>query len=123
MIRFIFSFVVICGICGCASDKFEHGPQGTIAYLVQVETSEPGARIEAENNYIGLSPLTLKIFGDRDGTFHNFGSQEYVVKAYPVHPGQIVQQKAFRTGGWFQPEDKVPTRIYFDLDAGKPPQK
>jgi hypothetical protein len=30
--------------------------------------------------YFGKIPLTLKIYGDKDGTFHNFGSQEYVVQ-------------------------------------------
>jgi len=106
---------------GCAtpapdSGKAEHGPQGTIAYMVEVESSEPGARIEANGDYVGKTPLTLKIFGDRDGTFHNFGSREYIVKAYPVRSGQYVQTKVFRTGGWFSAEDMIPHRIYFDLD-------
>ena len=93
----------------------EAGPGGTIAYLVQVETSEPGARIEANGEDVGKSPLTLKIYGDKDGTFHNFGSYDYVIKAYPVRPGQSVQTKVFRTGGWFMPEDKIPSKVYFDM--------
>jgi len=93
----------------------ERGPNGTIAYIVEVETNEPGARIEANGDYIGKTPCTLKIFGDKDGTFHNFGSYQYVIKAYPVRQGQYVQTKVFRTGGWFTPEDRIPTRLYFDL--------
>ncbi len=110
------SLIAGCGTTSPDSGKVERGRDGTIAYLVEVESSEPGARIEANGDYVGKTPLTLKIFGDRDGTFHNFGSQEYTLKAYPVKSGQFVQTKVFRTGGWFSQEDQVPHRIYFDLD-------
>jgi hypothetical protein len=105
-------------ITGCASTPpdVEKGPNGTIAYYVQVESSEPGVRIEADNDYIGKTPLTLKIFGDRDGTFHNFGSSEYVIRAFPANTNQYMQTKVFRTGGWFSQEDKIPTRVYFDMN-------
>jgi len=115
-------------LAGCATsnssgEKPERGPHGTIAYLVQVESSEPGARIEANGDYIGKAPCTLKIFGDKDGTFHNFGSYHYIVTAYPVRPGQQQQTKDFRTGGWFTPEDMVPKRIFFDFGPIPEPQK
>ncbi len=64
--------IVLAG-CSSAPPDAERGPNGTIAYYVQVESSEPGVRIEANNDYVGKTPLTLKIFGDKDGTFHNFG--------------------------------------------------
>ena len=105
-----------CGTPKEVGDRPERGPDGTIAYLVQIETSEPGARIEADGDYVWDSPMTLKIFGDRDGTFHNFGSYEYVISAYPVRQGQYVQTKVFKTGGWFTSEDRIPKRLYFDLD-------
>jgi len=105
-------------IAGCASGPpgAEHGPQGTVAYLVQVESSEPGARLEVNNDYVGTTPMTLKIWGDKDGTFHNFGSQEYIIRAFPANTNLFVQTKAFRTGGWFSQEDKIPSRLYFDLN-------
>jgi hypothetical protein len=111
---------LICAFAGCATSnstaqKPERGPGGTIAYLVPIETNEPGVRIEVNGDYVGKTPITLKIFGDKDGTFHNFGRYEYVIKAYPVGPGQYVQTKVFRTGGWFTPEDRIPTRLYFDV--------
>jgi hypothetical protein len=104
-------------LSGCATSgtKVEKGREGTIAYYVQVEASDSGVRIEAENDYVGNAPLTLKIFGDKDGTFHNFGSQEYVIKAYPTDTNRFVQTKVFNTGKWFQPEDKIPKRIFFDM--------
>lgn len=103
---------------GCASAPrgAEHGPQGTIAYMVQLESSEAGARIEVNNDYVGKTPMTLKIWGDKDGTFHNFGSQEYIIRCFPVNTNQFVQTKAFRTGGWFSQEDRIPSRLYFDLN-------
>ena len=118
---FTFALGVLLALAGCATssstaEKPERGPNGTIAYMVQIETSEPGARIEANGDYVGKSPTTLKIFGDKDGTFHNFGSYEFIIKAYPVRQGQYLQTKVFRTGGWFTAEDRIPTRLYFDLD-------
>jgi hypothetical protein len=117
-------------LAGCATSnstaqKPERGPGGTIAYMVPVETSEPGARIEVNGEDMGKAPLTLKIFGDKDGTFHNFGSYDYTIKAYPVQQGQSVQTKVYRTGGWFTPEDRIPSRIYFQmtLETTTPTQK
>jgi hypothetical protein len=104
---------------GCAtgsSRKAERGPDGTIAYKVQVESSTPGARVEVNEDYIGRTPLTLTIFGDKDGTFHNFGSKDYIIRAFPVATNQFLQTKVFRTGGWFSEEDRVPSRIYFDME-------
>lgn len=105
-------------LSGCAGTKrgLEKGPEGTIAYLVEIEASEPGARVEANGDYVGKTPLTLKIFGDKDGTFHNFGSQQYVIQVFPANTNQFVQTKVFRTGGWFSQEDRVPKRLYFDLN-------
>ena len=104
---------------GCATNspqKAERGPNGTIAYLVQIEATEPGARIEANDDYVGTTPVTLKIFGDRDGTFHNFGSQEYIIRALPLNTNQTAQTKVFRTGGWFSQEDQIPHRLFFDMN-------
>src|SRR5258705_899035 len=82
-------------LAGCAIDgpKPEKGKEGTIAYLIEVESSEPGARLEVNNDYVGRTPTTLKIFGDKDGTFHNFGSYEYRITPSPVRAGQQAQTK------------------------------
>lgn len=106
-------------LSGCVStdvDQPERGKDGTIAYFVSIEASEPDVRIEANNDYIGMAPLTLKIFGDRDGTFHNFGSQEYIIRAFPKDPNKPPQTKVFRTGGWFSQEDQIPKKLYFDMN-------
>ncbi len=98
----------------------ERGPNGTMAYNVSIESSEPGVRIEANGEYVGNTPLTLKIFGDADGTFHDFGSYFYVVQAFPLHTNQFVQTRVFRTGRLFTPEDYIPRQIYFDMNQPPP---
>jgi len=105
-----------------ANEKPERGPNGTIAYYVSVESNPVGVRIEANGDYIGNTPLRLKIFGDKDGTFHNFGSYDYIIKAYPPKPDQDPQAKHFRTGGWFTAEDMIPKRVYFDFGPAPEPK-
>jgi hypothetical protein len=111
--------VVIATGCSTAqSPKAERGPDGTIAYKVEVESSTPGARIEVNDDYVGKAPITITIYGDADGTFHNFGSKDFVVRALPSGTNQFPQTKLFRTGGWFSEEDRVPKKIYFDMEQG-----
>ena len=100
---------------GTQANKPEKGPQGTIAYYIQVESSEPGARVEVDGDYIGNTPMKVRVFGDKDGTFHNFGQDDYMVRVFPVSKGQFVQTKVFKTGRWFSQEDRIPGRLYFDL--------
>ena len=111
-----FSTILATGCASSPTGKPERGPDGTIAYQVLVESSTPGARIEVNEDYIGKTPLTLTIFGDKDGTFHNFGSKDYIIRAFPVTISQFPQTKVFRTGGWFSEEDRIPSRLYFDLE-------
>src|SRR5438105_4424520 len=98
----------------------ERGPGGTVAYNVVIEASEPGATIKANGEEIGKTPVTLKIYGDADGTFHDFGSYYYVVQAFPVASNQFTQTRVFRTGHLFTPEDMVPRQIYFDMTKPAP---
>lgn len=99
-----------------AAASTEKGPDNTVAYYVDIESSEPGVRIEADGEDAGLTPLRLKIYGDRDGTFHHFGRFEYVIRAIPSQPGQHVQTKVYHTGGFFTDEDRIPSRIFFQMN-------
>src|SRR6266567_4655326 len=94
----------------------ERGPHGTMAYEVPVEASEPGIRIEVNGQYVGTTPLRLKIWGDPDGTFHDFGSEYYMVRALPLTTNQYPQMRVFGTGHMFGPEDHIPQRIFFDMN-------
>jgi hypothetical protein len=114
---FCFSLALAGLFAGCetAPPGVEQGPHGTIAYDVQIESLPPGARIEANGQVVGTAPLHLKIFGDKDGTFHDFGSYYYVIRALPIATNQYVQTRVFQTGKMLTPEDHIPSRIDFDL--------
>jgi hypothetical protein len=104
--------------CAAPDSEFktaERGPQGTVAYRVRVESNEPGVRIEVNHQYAGTTPLEVKIFGDKDGTFHCFDDPNYVVQAIPVKTGQLRHSKYFHTGDFFTGEDRIPKRIFFDM--------
>ena len=109
-------------LVGCQSlpPGAEPGPHGTMAYNVPVEASAPGARIEVNGQDVGEAPVNIKIFGDPDGTFHDFGSYYYVVKAFPVSTNQFAQTRVFRTGHMLTPEDHIPGKIYFDMNQPAP---
>ena len=93
-----------------------------MAYDVLVDATPPGARIEANGQDVGQTPVHIKIFGDRDGTFHDFGSPWYVVKAFPIETNQFPQVRFFGTGHLFGPEDRIPSKILFDMNQQAPPQ-
>jgi hypothetical protein len=109
-------------LSGCQSipPGAERGPNGTMAYDVLVDASAPGAHIRANGQDIGNTPVHLKIFGDPDGTFHDFGSYNYVVEALPLATNQFPQARYFQTGHLMTPEDHIPSQIYFDMN--QPPQ-
>jgi hypothetical protein len=98
----------------------ERGPHGTIAYEVQIEATDPGAKIEANGEFVGNTPVRIKIFGDRDGTFHDFGSPYYVIKALPLTTNQYPQTAVYGTGRYFGREDRIPQRIDFDMTKPQP---
>jgi hypothetical protein len=110
-------------ITGCETvpPGTERGPHGTIPYEVLIETSPPGARIEANGQVVGEAPLRLKIYGDKDRTFHDFGSDYYVIRALPEATNQYPQVAMFGTGRWFGPEDRIPEQLAFDMNQ-KPPE-
>src|ERR1051325_1527782 len=109
-------------LVGCQSipPGAERGPNGTMAYDVLVEASQPGAHIEVKGQQVGDAPVHIKIYGDPDGTFHDFGSFYYVVRALPVATNQYPQAAMFRTGHMFSPEDRIPPRISFDMNQPQP---
>lgn len=112
-------FPVAILLAGCAttdSPNVEKGPQGTIAYYVPIESNLPGTKIEVNYNVIGVAPVTTKIFGDRDGTFHNFGSDEFVVRAYPADTSYYPKTQIFKTGAFSIKDDMIPKKITFNFD-------
>lgn len=106
-------------VSGCATTEdpnVEKGPQGTIAYNVPIESNLPGTKIEVNYQVIGTAPVTVKIFGDRDGTFHNFGNDEYTVRAYPGDSSYYPKTQIFKTGAFSIKDDMIPKKITFNFD-------
>ena len=103
--------------CETVPPGAERGPHGTIAYDVLIDASAPGARIQANGEDVGNRPVHLKIFGDLDGTFHDFGSPYYMIRALQLTTNRFAQVRFFGTGQWFGPEDRIPRQIYFDMNS------
>jgi len=106
--------------CETVPEGTDRGPHGTVPYQVAIEASEPDVKIHANGQDVGTAPMTLKIYGDKDGTFHDFGSYEYIIQAFPNKTNQYVQTRVFQTGKMFTPEDKIPPQIYFDMNQQPP---
>jgi hypothetical protein len=113
-------------LAGCASSSTttaggsDRGhPSGTIPYDIVIEASDEGSRIEVDSEYVGKAPLTVTIYGDKDGTFHGSGDGYTTFRAFPVKPGQYIQTKRFLNGAqsfMFGQQDRIPKRLYFDLN-------
>ena len=72
-----------------------------------------------DGEYAGVSPITVTMYGDKDGTFHGAGDGYTTFRAYPVKPGQFIQTKSFLNGAqafMFGQQDRIPKRLYFDLN-------
>ena len=113
--------IVILAGCQTLPPGAEPGPHHTMAYYVSIEASEPGARIEANGEDAGQTPVRLKIFGNPNGTFHDFGSDYYVIRALPLNTNQFPQVRMFGTGRGPAPRERIPQRIYFDMNHAAPP--
>ena len=120
MLTVVASFMGLLTGCETYPPGAERGPHGTMAFYVQVEAAPPGARVEVNGEVMGNAPLQLKIFGDKDGTFHDFGPEFYVIRGLPIATNQFVQTQWFGTGHMFGPESRIPTRVYFDMNNPSP---
>ena len=121
--RLSFILLAVMGtLTGCQTfpPGAERGPSGTMAYEVPITASHPGTKIYADGQLVGEAPVTLKIFADTDGTFHNFGSDQYVLQAVPAETNLHTQIRVFYTGGMFIQEDKIPPSVHFDMNRPPP---
>jgi hypothetical protein len=109
---------LVAAMLGCSSTpKADKGPEGTKAFYVQVQTSREGVSIETNNVFAGKAPLVLRLMGDKDGTFHNFGSPQYVIRALPESTNSFIPTQVFKTGDKSSPGDRVPGLIFFDMNS------
>jgi hypothetical protein len=104
------------GLLSCSSTpKADKGPESTKAFYVQVQASREGVSIETNNVFAGKAPFVLRLMGDQDGTFHNFGAPEYVVRAVPETTNAFIPTQAFKTGDKSSPGDRIPGLIFLDM--------
>jgi hypothetical protein len=115
-VMMLMSLTLILAGCQTSPPDSETGPDKTVAHYMKVESSEPGVTIETNKIFAGVTPVTLKVNGDVTGTFHNFGSSEYVLRAFPLSSNQFPQTKVFKTGTSSIPGDHIPGLIFFDMD-------
>ena len=103
-------------IAGCeTTPSSEKGPEHTKTFYVQVQASVEGVRIETNNAFAGNAPLTLRILGNKDGTFHNFGNPQFVFRALPLTTNGLAPVQVFKAGTSSSPGDRIPGLIFFDM--------
>jgi len=93
-------------------------------YRVAVEVSDPGCRIEVNNEHVATITNTVGeiiLWGYSDGRFRQ--NQLVHILAYPVKHGQYQQSKHFYNRD--RDREPIPHRIYFDLnlEPTKPTEK
>ncbi len=77
-----------------------------------IDTEPEGARIEVNDEYQGVSPITVMVTANPDGTW----MQSTDIRALPIYDGQYVQSKHF----YAFDQRKVPKRILFDMNLVRP---
>jgi len=109
--------VAVLLLAACSSTTpAEKEPHGTKLFYIQIQASHEGVSIETNNVFAGKAPFTLGVLGNKGGTFHNFGSLEYVVRAVPAVTNGSWPTQAFKTGDGSTPGDRIPGMIFFDMD-------
>ena len=84
-------------------------------FTVKIISEPLGAKIEINNNYVGETPITVKVEGWQDTQTFIRG---HTIVAHPVEAEREVQIKSFM--GWHKPDktygDKIPNTIYFNMN-------
>ena len=75
-------------------------------YVVEFTSDPPGAKVELDNKYAGVTPFSMR-FDGRYSTNNN-----RYVNAYPVGSGQYAQTKMISPGGFYPP------KINFKMNVG-----
>ena len=127
MNRLILLFVLVV-LTGCNSGEIKklftpdpvtvalpRGIRGSYGHLVRVETHEPGAKVEINKGYVGTTPCTIVVYGDRKRTFR--GNMDTTISVYPspTASNQFMQTKEFTGGGKGRQKEQIPEALYFDL--------
>ncbi len=118
----LFVSVIMMFLSAC-TQGFEVSPKSEIKpFRIKIISEPSGAKIEVNNNYVGETPVTIKVDGwESTRTFTRTTS----IIAHPVRVGGEVQSKVFV--GWSEPDytygDKIPKIIYFNMNLVRIPEQ
>ena len=127
-LKIIIIFITILMFGGCQTTKDGVYPSHpnefsvTKNFTIKIISEPSGAKVEVNNNYVGKTPLTIKVEGWRDTqTF----IRSHTIVAHPVRAGGETQVKYFM--GWSRPDksygDKIPNTIYFNMNLIRIPEQ
>lgn len=91
------------------------GPRGTYGHTVRVETHEPGARVEVNKEYRGITPCTVVVFVEKRREIKREMDVQIAVYPAPTATNQFLQTKSFSGGGKGRRPERLPEAVYFDL--------
>lgn len=101
--------------CSTKAPQASVAPAGTVPYDILITANGSGARVTVNGEDMGNTPLHLKVYGDRDGSFHDYGSYSFLVSAHPLTSDQFVQTRVFATNRNTAGGDAIPQAIQFDM--------
>jgi hypothetical protein len=107
------SILILCVFLFWAGCSVETPETSTTIYITKVISDPPGARIELDDDYIGVTPLEIQwevLKSNRTLT------SDHEIRALPTAPGQYVQTKSFIYFSWNAPV--APKTIFFDMHLG-----
>lgn len=88
-------------------------------FEIEIESKPQGARVEVNHDYIGDTPFTYTVQGNKNRTFEGGwieeGYVEFVVTPPFEQTNLFIHKKTFRPGGFFEEGDRIPKRMFFDL--------
>ena len=106
--------IVVSALCGIVT-----GCGSLPKFQVAIDSDPQGVRVDVNNDYVGKTPTTFTIAGNRDRSFNGNWVQgsmiEFVATPPAGEPNLFVQRKLFRPSAFFQQGDHIPERVFFDM--------
>ena len=93
---------------GCSSGRTAIVDIAAYEHVVEVITDPPGARIVVNDDYVGDSPVTIRLLAYQTPSGNIRLTGRYVVEAIPAAAGQYTQCRVL-TGS-------PPTRLFFAMN-------
>jgi hypothetical protein len=102
--------VILSLTAGCGSlSKFQ----------IAIDSDPRGARVECNGDYIGETPATYLVPGNKDRSFNGNWVQGSMIEFVATPPSTatnlFVAKKVFRPSAFFQQGDHIPEKMFFDL--------